>query len=801
MIRHKYKYIQYSRGTKVGCTMLLFFSVLWVFSTPLQAQVKKREKIDKIKRNTYNFLETVKQGKRQKKDKDFYVVYSDRSQNNVYLDAYAQKRGEKQQFLSPYYVIDQKNDFLEIVALDPALIGKPKGIFSFLSSGKYTFKDKNKVKYIGWVHINNVLHYDHSKLSQYNYRPIRYITGVHDVATLYNKDNYVHKDTLYLFKDPKFKDKSNKKMMLDQLVYVYKFGSKKEAALVSNQPSLHPKDTLSRTMGWVPSSLIKEIGQQQVYTIEEADSISFLSMDNLSKEYIKRREIGSKLIYNASKNHKQPVEPKDSMQVVVPLEVWDHYDNKLINVDGEDVLIRKLETIREENKIINFHYVFDCSNDLKQKQLLLMASLQRIWVLLSSEEKYRGYKFSFSASSYGCGQFYSFPKSESFAAWVDYLQNVFLDNGVVTSTESNVKGIQQCFEYTIANVPEETFTNNIILISGEKSFFSLPNIKTITTKLGKTSSRLIFYQLENKPDKKYQDYILQSKDILSRVSKHHLDFIRAYIVDNDLIKDENTFVSVPAVDNIYVYDAPQNSTYQGGVTFPKINKVLSATSFDIALDSVLSKTIKFNHRFTNSLDYHAKNLGFLRSKLGESVKKIISKDSVYSSKLPLIPKNYMYEKFYKDKIYTPQDNTLVGSGYLLSRDELEIAVDSYKSLIPLFSKDVKRKQRREVKKMYRRNRKNINKELFRRAIKKRHYIADLVFMKTGLPVQSEFLQNTKMKHVTRKRKMAHQDFARIFTNLRAKIDVLEKMLLNENANIYKDGSDKQYYYIPDYYLL
>ncbi len=794
-------YKHYQIRKSAWYVLTLFLNMLLVFVAPLQAQIKKHEKIDKVKRNTYNLLETTTFKKKQKKDKSFYVVYSDRSHNNSYLDAYAQKRGEKQKFLSPYYVIDQKNDFLKIVALDPSVIGKPKGFFSFFSSGKFTFKDTKQAKYIGWVHKNNVLHYDHSKLSQYNYKPIRYVVGVHDVTTLYNIGNYVKKDTVYLFEDPKFKDKSDKNLMLDQLVYLYKYDSKKNAVLVANQANIKSEDSTKRIMGWIPRSLIKKVGQQQVYAIDEVDSLVFFSKENLSREQLDRREIGAKILYNATENRKNPIHLSDSIEIVVPVAVWDHYDNKLINVDGEDVLIRKLETIRKENKIINFHYVFDCSSDLKKKHLLLMSSLQQIWVQLSTEEKYKGYKFSFSASSYGCGRFYSFEKSESFAAWIDYLQNVFLDNELVTTPKHNTKGIERCFEYAIAHLPRQSFTNNIIIVSGEKRFLSLPNVKTITTQLGQTSSRLIFYQLENKADNQHQDFVLQSKDILSRVSKHHLDFIRAYIVDNDLIKDENTFISVPAVGNIYVYDAPENSTYQGGVAFPKINKMLAPTSFDSALDSVLTKTIRFNDKFTNSLDYHAKNLGFLRSKSGKKIKELILKDSVYSNRLQMVPKNYMYEKYYSNKGYTPQDNTLVGSGVLLSRDELEIVIDSYKSLIPLFSQVVKRKQRRQLKRIYRRNRKNINKELLRKVLKRRQPIADLVFMKTGLPVQSAFLQNTKMKHVKRRRKTSHEEFTRIIKKLRTKIDVLEKIHVNKNASIYKDGSKKQYYYILDNYIL
>ncbi len=799
------QYLQHNKKQKLKTATVLFLgtflSLLSVLETPLLAQVKKYTKIEKTKRNTYNLEETAKTRKRQRKDKSVYKVYSDRSKNLVYLDPYAQKKGEEQDILTPFYVLDQENDYLEVATADPEVLGKPKGLFSFLFSGKRTFKDAKKAKYVGWVHKDNVIHYAHPKLSEYNYKPMRYAVGVQDLNTLYTIEKYVKEDSVYVFKDPLFKEKSDKKLLLDQFVFLYKYNPNKKAALVSNLAHLKPEDSVSRTIGWIPGSLLKQIGQQQVYAIDQVDSLAFFEKTKGTYTYIDANEIGGGFIYDLSKHKEKIIQTEDSTTVAVPISVWNHYDNKLINVDGEDVLIRKLKDIKADNKIVNFHFIFDCAEELKKKQLLLMSSLQRIWVLLSTEEKYKGYEFSFSASSYGCGKFYALPKTKSFSLWVDYLQNIFLDTKNYVASEKNTKGIEQCFEYATADMAKQSFTNNIIMVAGEERFFTPPNIKDITQKLGQTSSRIIFYQLENKADDQHQDYLLQAKDILGRVSTNHSGFIRAFIVENDLIKNENIFTSIPSVDNIYVYDSPDNSTYQGGVVFPKINKTLSATSFDKALDSVLSTTIRFNATFTGSLEYHAKKLGFLRSKSGEQIKEMILRDTTYSNSLGMLPRNYMYEKYYKNKKYSPQDNPDAVTGYLLSKEELEIAIDSYKSLVPLFSKEVKRKERRRLYRMYRKNSRNINKDLFRRTLRRKDYLADLIFTKTGIPVKNDFLLKTKIKHIKRKRRTSHAAFTKIVKELREKIEVLEEILSKKNTKMYTDGSKKQYYFISEHHIL
>lgn len=779
----------------------IFLSLLSVWQTPLFGQAKKYAKIEKTKRNTYNLEETAKTLKRQRKDRSLYQVYSDRAENLVYLDPYGQKKGENQNMLTPYYVLNQKNDYLEVVAADPDVLGKPEGPISLLFSGKNTFKDAKAVKYVGWIHKNNVIPYAHPKLSEYNHKPMRYIIGAHDIKTLYTTGAYVQQDTVYVFKDPSFKEKSDKSLMLDQFVFLYKYDLSKKAALVSNLPHLKAQDSVSRTMGWIPASLVKQIGQQHVYATHQVNSLAFFEKNNQPHTYISTKELGGAFIYDLSKHKEITKQPEDSTTVAVPISVWNHHDSKLINVDGADILIRKLKDIKADNKILNFHFIFDCSEDLKKKQLLLMSSLQRIWVLLSTEEKYREYELSFSASSYGCGRFYTLPKTKSFSSWIDYLHNVFLNTEGYGTRRVNTKGIEQCFEYAMADMPAQSFTNNIIIVSGEKQFFTPPNIRSITYRLGQTSSRIIFYQLESGLDNTHQEYILRAKYLLDRVSENHASFIRAFTVENKLVKNENSFTNIPAEDNIYVYDAPDNSTYQGGLVFPKINNVLSATSFDTALDSVLNKTIRFNAAFVGSLEYHAKKLGLFGTDPAEKIKEMILGHPIYLNSLKLLPRNDIYENYLEDKNYTPQGNSGTTGGYLLTKDELETAIDSYKSLVPLFSKEVKRKERRKLYRMYRRNSRNINKDLFRKVLRRKDYVAELVLMKTGLPAESDFLRNTKIKHIKRKRKISHIAFTIIMTELRKRIEKLEEILSKKTTKIHTDGSKKQYYFISSNHIL
>ncbi|MGB1283295.1 MAG: type VI secretion system protein TssR domain-containing protein, partial [Polaribacter sp.] len=406
-------------------------------------QIGNYTKVKKICKNTYNFLENANFRSRQHADKGLYVVYSDRDENNSYLDALGLKQGQQQKFLTPYFVVGENTDFLELVKFNPDIIGKPQGFFSFLYGSTYNFTDKKSVEYVGWIQKDKLLHFSKSKVNEANLKPLVYYLGVNDTKTLFNLREYIKKDSVYTFNDPNLKIKAKKLFNINQLVYLYKYNTSKKAALVSNFKEIQASDSLERVMGWVPSSLVKKIGQRKVIKIKEDQDVFFTNYD--STYTIKPRDIHSSLLFMPAKKYKKKKSIVDSISPVshVPLNLWDHYNNKLINVKGGDILLRELPVIKKQNKTFNLHFVFDCSPDLREKLVLQITSLQNIWLLISEDERYKEYDFTFSASSFGCSKYYHFPKSDSFALWLDYLQKIFLNDTTLASKESNAVGIEK----------------------------------------------------------------------------------------------------------------------------------------------------------------------------------------------------------------------------------------------------------------------------------------------------------------------------------------------------------------------
>lgn len=786
----------------------IFSSILLAFlGITSFAQVRKSDKIDKINRNTYNFLvpDSCTKG-RQKKDRSLYEVYSDRSENICYLDNLGLKQGESQDFMTAYYVIGEKDDYLELVAKDPEAIGKPKGLFSILYGSKYRFEKPESVKYIGWIHRNNLLHYSRPRTSIVNYRPVQYMTGFSDLQTLFELNGYVKKDSLFIYKDPDFKERSPKSLNTRQFVYLYKYNVARTAALISNQENLTTTDSSKRVMGWVPSQLVTPIGQRGVYRVGPSENMWVSETQGAAK--VPGMEISKGFVFKNYMPCATEAEKDSLVSTSLPLSVWNHYDNKLINVKGNDLLIRKIDKIGKDNKVLNFHFIFDCKSNMRDKLMFQITSLQRIWVLLSEDPRFNDLDVSFAASSYGCGKFFKLEKTDSFADWVDYLQNVFLDN--LTTTENNWEGITKCFRFAIEQSNESpSFENNIIMVVGEKKM-NLPYFRSenreweIFAELAQVSARILFYQLESRPEDSHQDFILQSKQVLDTVGSAYLAFLKDYTVENRLVKVSNLFAKLPTEqDNVYLFDAPEQSLYTGGLAFPKINERLTPLSFDIALDSLLSKTFGFNHLFLESLERNAAELGFLRSKPTNRMERLIMADGKYRELLPLIPRNYDYEQFMEtDNFVLEDESDSLAQGYLLDKNELNELIQSYKSSIPMIdttaTKRSVRKARRKLRRVYCKTQRNLNRLLFYKELKRRKSLGRFFYIKTGIPVRDSTLNALRIKDVRKRRKLSHTEYVLLMMSLRSKISNLEDLLEGSpQEEQYSDGSNKAYYFVEE----
>ncbi len=745
-------------------------------------------KIDRLSKRQFNY-ETGSKIKRQKKSKAHFIVYSDRAFNNVFKDEDALERLPKEKFLAPYYVIDEEKSYLEIVRYQPDLVGKPKGMFSFLKSKKYRFKDQENVQYVGWIHKANVLMHTQAKISPTNFKHKRFLLGFNDRRTLSELGKYIHKDTVLTFEDPRYFNKSKAPFFINQIVYLYKYSADRKSALVSNKFKV--SDSVNRVMGWVPSKLLINIGQQQSLLLNENSNIALLDKKTNSKYNFETKRIGSRIVFNTA-DHNTTVydQMKDSANVVVPAAVWNHDNNKLISIKGNLIEKDLIAKIERENKVLNFHLVFDCSSNHRIKKMQLMSSLQKLKILLS-QPRFFGFKTTYSATSYGCNQQYNFNKSSNFSAWLDFVYKGF--QGELESSNTTVnKSLMACVNATMDIENATTYENNIIIVVGDKGFTKdETDDKVLLNTLTKSYSRLLFYQLENSSAVAHQQFILQAKAIIGGLAAANSDYIQDFNVDYNIIKAQNSFVSLKSDANVYVLDSPENSNYQGGLAFPSLEGNITPHDFEMVLDSVITKTINFNQLSLKSRANISKEFSFLRSVPTKNVERMLSSDRLLLEK---VNANEMYFKtFYKNK----DDGTGAISGYLLNKKELEELIENYRTIVPLFSPKLKKKERRALFKRYYKTAKGINSYVLTKKIKRKSTVASFFLLKTGIPVFDEKLGNLGLKKIKRKRKVTSDELRELSACFSDKIEALEHVLMSKRyAYDFKRTFHDDYYFIP-----
>lgn len=282
---------------------------------------------------------------------------------------------------------------------------------------------------------------------------------------------------------------------------------------------------------------------------------------------------------------------------------------------------------------------------------------------------------------------------------------------------------------------------------------------------------------------------------------HYNIYITDFIIENKLVVKENIFSNIDSeTDNIYMLDAPNNSLFAGGLVFPKANQSLNPVSYDIAIDSILSKTMKSNKTIIESLENGMVKLGFLRSQPSAAVQTIIENDTTSTRNALLIPKINYKEQYLQKVYFNLKQNDQLETGFLFTQNELESLIDSYKSFAPIIGTNVNKKQRKLLYKKYKAYYKQLNELLFYKELTKNNTVAELIQVKTGIQVSNTLLNNVKISKIKSKSKLSNKSFLELMNHLREQITQLETVVENSSTYTVIDGGKTTYYFVSKNWL-
>lgn len=752
------------------------------------SQVKNSTSVLKKRENTVNTYDNEPQKERERSE--LKLVFSDRSDNNIYEEPYGARVKNKANILAPMYVIDEDKNYYQVVVADKKLIGKPKGTFAVLRSKKNHFSNAKEVQYLGWIKKDNVIEYSRAMQNQTNLKYVKYFVACNTLDNLFNSGKNVRKDAVLLKNDPNLESIAKKNIKLNDFVYVYKINKTTNSAFVANLDDLVTKDTTNLKYGWVPLQYLNPIEDNMVVKMNPSDTLQFSS----GKINFRANELYKNTFFVNENQSSLPIRFPNTTKILLPVNVWNHDKNKITNLKGDDISIKTIEQIALQSKSINFYYVFENNNSTKQYLKKTLSALQNLKLTINSD-LYTNYNFTYSFIAKGKSKSYYLIKSKSFSKWFDLIEKSIKTPDEITKENilpNNNASISQFLS------SDNSFENNFFILTGLEGTINsvLPDNFSI---LAKNNAKLLFILFRNENSSDNQDFILQSKMYLSEASNANKKNIQNYYLDPKLVTKNDEFTYSGEVDNDYIYNAPLKSNFNGGIIFPKLNSELTAETINKAIDSVISKTIKTNNALLKSLTQYKDEFSFLRSQPSQTINSLVQNYSQRDSIGTDIPKNYKSETFVINAQDTLISNLENKVNILVTEDEIKQLIENYRELV---SKEYTNTNIDKVEILSFRDRckifaKNIRKT---ESLRSRNSLADLLYYKTRIFVNSTDLHEIRIKDI-KKFKKKPDEFRTIFTKLNAKVEVLEKMQRNNTFEVFDNESQTKYYYISKTLLL
>ena len=694
-----------------------------LFLLPLNnsyGQVTKYERLNCIAHRAFNFVPNAQKFPTVRKNKDLLVVYSDRDGNKAYANHFAQRVLSEQKIGSPYYVTDEKNGFCKVITASQSIVGKPKGLLSVFYGSKRHFRDAASAPFVGWIAKERLLTFGHSFVSPINNAPVKFRVGVASVSRLFNLRSYCKEDSICVFNDPFFNRKTSQCVSWGQIVYAYKYDESKQAVLISDCPTLNCPER--KILGWIPSDMIAEVGQNRVCL--------------LKSETINGHPLQSSLLFFLDGNN----ESKDN-RINLPMSIWDTESSRIINIKGGSFPLSEISRFYNGSKHLNIHLLFFEKD--KSEVKALASTLQSMGLKIPV-----AFHTAYSLTAISDNGNRHLKCTSDYAQWLASLEKLTSNHvGVVNSAAGFQAAINTIFKET----PYVKFENNAFIILGMDEFPTIA--ETIKERLAERSSSLLFVQMHNKDNTAYQNFILQSKELLDGNIAGYMGFITKYIADPKLDKP-SLFKDLSTDDeNVYLLDVPQNSIATGGLVFPKVNGRLSNPGFSNILDTLFLQIAAKDSVLTASLTACRNKLGVQRAVPTAYVANLCTASSLSTANLD---RSSVSETIYVDTLLNDSTLSSVADGYLFDVNELKSMFDGWSALMPYFSSGIGKKEIKTLRKLYCQQCSNINGTYRRKVLSNKSSISDLFYYKIGVPAIEGINKETRIKDLIWKKCKANR---------------------------------------------
>lgn len=515
-----------------------------------------------------------------------WIVVSDRTGGNVTLKIDGEKSPKEVKFLEPLMVIKHNKNERKLLLAEfdkNALVQKIPA---------------KSVKTYGWISEDQLLLWNNALREQNTGFLAKAALVPSDVDVINNGSKYIKNDSVMVFDSPDLTNALKTKVPLGQLVYIYKMAENTKRFLVGKSPNYKVEEAQNHVYGWVSSHMISGWGNRSGIKIanrypqtETAYVAKLSKTDSLT---------GVKLSESAYRNPMHNIFPVDlstgdrqkNSETKFFTNTLDHSKNSVLNIMGHSVMYDRYKEIARGGRKLNIVFALDAGNENLQTAQATKSVIQNLHMDMKKYDYYTD--VNYGAVLYRkntCGDNIN-PSTLS----PDFAQITnFIDEKITAMQACSSTGTQPMQEglaaaaNLLSTVPDQT---NIIVVIGSTapSNARVRAVQAVT----QARARLVMFQSLSKPGSSYNDFVLESRDIVTQSAENIAELGKEKKTDPKELLSKNDYSLKQSQEGFFMLDYPNQSMSQGAVVFPEKGFPGNASNLAVAIDKILEQVTQEN---------------------------------------------------------------------------------------------------------------------------------------------------------------------------------------------------------------
>lgn len=591
---------------------LIFFLTIILLSFYSCGPVHRFTRIKKIPREySLNYCGGDIKAPKTDLNKEPWIVYSDRDKNQSFNNPGGRVKAKDVGYLDPFLVISKKGDFLQLIKYTPDI----------LKNGKLDYKE---AEYFGWIEKSKLLLNQQSVTDIASGRKTKMLAIFADTIPLNDPERYFVPDSIRLYQDLEFQAPASV-IPPYSLIYQYKVSEDGSMVLVGKKPSLKADEVKNDILGWIDTSLLKDIGTglhlNQSSLPQDTRRFLLRKRENilLTEDMVDANYMIAEKYPTAKYDPVSSYSTKDTLAAFrtrIALPIFDYSDNFIFNVDGKAISHKEYRAITKSLKEVKVSFVFEGRQHTISQFPQIVNALQNLQAMF--EEAGETLDLSFNTVMAFDDINRVRPLDTEFTRDYSALINFLADKA---NNKDKLKSLTLPRTWSALRKAVDLFDNssgdatNLIILIGETGLTTGNNDLGLARKILRNNCRILGFQVYAGENDEYNNFVLDIESMIDSYANGMLKDKRKLLVSPSQVKRNNKYTAVSNEhNNGYRLDFPDNSITQGGIFFPQKSETLSMEVLTNNIDTLIQEIQVDNKELIEQMSRAFRSAGNNRTK-------------------------------------------------------------------------------------------------------------------------------------------------------------------------------------------